>query len=64
MKKFNQMESNLICDALQFYVAQVERDILQMEKDGKRSIFAQGFYTQVSKELKDKVKTMTKKQKV
>ena len=64
MKKFNNMESNLICDALQFYVAQVERDILQMEKDGKRSIFAKGFYTQVSKELKDKVKTMTKKQKV
>ena len=50
-------------DALQFYIAQVERDILQMEKDGKRSIFAPGFYTQVSKELKDKVKTMTKKQK-
>jgi len=63
MKKFNQMESNLICDALQFYVAQVERDILQMEKDGKRAIFAQGFYTQVSKELKNKVKTMTKKDK-
>ncbi len=63
MKKFNQMESNLICDALQFYVAQVERDILQMEKDGKRSIFAPGFYTMISKELKDKVKIMTKKQK-
>ena len=63
MKKFNQMESNLICDALQFYVAQVERDILQMEKDGKRSIFAPGFYTMIYKELKDKVKIMTKKQK-
>ena len=61
MKKFNQMESNLICDALQFYVAQVERDILQMEKDGKRSIFAPGFYTMIYKELKDKVKIMTKK---
>ena len=63
MKKFNGMESNLICDALQFYVAQVERDILQMEKDGKRSIFAPGFYTMISKELKEKVKTMTKKEK-
>lgn len=62
MKKFNQMESNLIVDALQFYVAQVERDILQMEKDGKRSIFAPGFYTMISKDLKDKVKSMTKKQ--
>ena len=63
MKKFNGMESNLICDALQFYVAQVERDILQMEKDGKRSIFAPEFYTMISKELKEKVKTMTKKEK-
>ncbi len=63
MKKFNGMESNLIIDALQFYVAQVERDILEMEKDGKRCIFAPGFYTNISKELIDKVKSMTKKQK-
>jgi len=63
MKKFNQMESNLICDALQFYVAQVEKDIRLMEEDGKRSIFAPGFYTMISKELKEKVKTMTKKDK-
>jgi len=52
MKKFNRMESNLIIDALQFYVAQVERDILKMEEDGKRSIFAPGFYTMISKDLK------------
>jgi hypothetical protein len=64
MKKFNGMESNLIIDALQFYVAQVERDILKMEEDGKRSIFAPGFYTMISKDLKEKVKSMTKKEKV
>ena len=63
MKKFNKMESNLIIDALQFYVAQVERDILKMEEDGKRSIFAPGFYTMISKDLKEKVKSMTKKDK-
>jgi len=62
MKKFNGMESNLIIDALQFYVAQVEKDILELEKNGKSSIFAPGFYTMISKELKDKVKSMTKKQ--
>jgi pantothenate synthetase len=62
MKKFNGMESNLIIDALQFYVSQVEKDILELEKDGKTSIFAPGFYTMISKELKDKVKSMTKKQ--
>ena len=62
MKKFNGMESNLIIDALQFYVSQVEKDILELEKNGKTSIFAPGFYTMISKELKDKVKSMTKKQ--
>jgi pantothenate synthetase len=64
MKKFNGMESNLIIDALQFYVAQVEKDILELEKEGKTSIFAPGFYTMISKDLKDKVKSMTKKAKI
>tara|TARA_B100000497_G_scaffold102799_1_gene117472 strand:- start:61 stop:258 length:198 start_codon:yes stop_codon:yes gene_type:complete len=62
MKKFNGMESQLIIEALNYYVAQIEEDILEAEKDGKRSIFAPGFYTMISKELKDKVRSMTKKQ--
>jgi len=64
MKKFNKMESNLICDALFFYVNQLEKDIIDMEEAGKRSIFAPGFYTRVSQELAEKVKSMTKKQRV
>ena len=63
MKKFNQMESNLICDALYFYVVQLEKDIKDMEESGKRSIFAPGFYTNISNDLKEKVKSMTKKDK-
>ena len=51
MKKFNGMESHLIIEALNYYVTQIEKDILEMEKTGKRSIFAPGFYTNVSKEL-------------
>ena len=62
MKKFNGMESHLIIEALNYYVTQIEKDILEMEKTGKRPIFAPGFYTNVSKELIDKVKSMTKKQ--
>ena len=58
------MESNLICDALYFYVVQLEKDIKNMEESGKRSIFAPGFYTMISQELTDKVKSMTKKQEV
>ena len=58
------MESNLICDALYFYVVQLEKDIAEMEESGKRSIFAPGFYTMISQELATKIKSMTKKQKV
>ena len=64
MKKFNGMESHLIIEALNYYVTQIEKDILELEKDGKTSIFAPGFYTMISKELKNKVRSMTKKQKV
>jgi len=56
------MESHLIVEALNYYIIQVEKNILEAEKEGKRSIFAPGFYTNVSKELIDKVKSMTKKQ--
>ena len=62
MKKFNGMESQLIIEALSYYVAQVEEDILEAEKEGKTSIFAPGFYTNISNDLKFKVKSMTKKQ--
>ena len=64
MKKFNKMESNLICDALNYYVINLEHEIKQMEEDGKYSIFAPGFYTMVSDELINKIKKdMTKKDK-
>ncbi len=63
MKKFNQMESDLLVSSLRAYVANLESEIEQMEKDGKRSIFAPGFYTMISNELVDKVRDMTKKPK-
>jgi len=65
MKKFNKMESNLIVDSLNYYVANLESEIKQMEENGKQSIFAPGFYSMIANELIDKVqKDMTKKQKV
>ena len=64
MKKFNKMESDLLIDSLNYYVAELEVEISKMEEDGKRSIFAPGFYTMISTELIDKVEDMTKKQKV
>jgi hypothetical protein len=63
MKKFNKMESNLIVDSLNYYVANLESEIKQMEENGKHSIFAPGFYTMISDELINKIKKdMTKKQ--
>ena len=65
MKKFNKMESNLIVDSLNYYVANLESEIKQMEENGKPSIFAPGFYTMFANELIDKVqKDMTKKQRI
>ena len=64
MKKFNKMESNLIVDSLNYYVANLESEIKQMEENGKYSIFAPGFYTMISEELINKIqKDMTKKPK-
>ena len=63
MKKFNKMESDLLTTSLTAYVEELESEIKQMEENGKRSIFAPGFYTMISTELIDKVKEMTKKQK-
>ena len=61
MKKFNKMESNLIVDSLNYYVANLESEIKQMEENGKYSIFAPGFYTMISDELINKIqKDMTK----
>ena len=64
MKKFNKMESDLLIDSLNYYVAELEAEIEQMQDIGKTSIFAPGFYTMISTELIDKVKEMTKKQKI
>ena len=63
MKKFNQMESNLITDALNYYVAHLESEIKALEENGKTCIFAPGFYPMIKDELVSKVKEMTKKQK-
>ena len=64
MKKFNKMESNLICDALDYYVAHLEADIKKLEEKGRTSIFAPGFYPMVKDELVNKIKKdMTKKDK-
>jgi hypothetical protein len=63
MKKFNKMESNLIIDALDYYVAYLESDIKAFNETGKTCIFAPGFFPMIKDELVSKIKDMTKKQK-
>lgn len=64
MKKFNQFESNLIEDALRNHIQMLEAEVLEVEAKGKRSIFAEGFFTMMGEELIDKVvNDMTRKQK-
>ena len=44
MKKFNKMESNLICDSLNYYVANLEAEIKQMEEDPLDEILKENPY--------------------
>ena len=59
--KFNGFEKYFIQTALKHAIEQAENDIKEMEKDGKRSIYAKGYFTMVGNTLIDKVNEMTLK---
>ena len=59
--KFNGFEKYFITTALEHAIAEAENDIKEMEKDGRRSIYAQGYFEMVGKELIAKVNDMTLK---
>jgi hypothetical protein len=63
MKKFNEFELWFLTNAIHEYVAKAESDVMVAEADGRRSLFANGYFTMVGKELLDKVDSMTKKRK-
>ena len=63
MKKFNGFENYMIIEALKLYISTQESEIIQMEEKGMRSIFAQGYWEMVGKEVMDKVHNMTLKKK-
>ena len=61
MNKFNGHEAHIISEALDLYVKEINKEI---EKTGRSSIFAPGFYSRFADELIDKIqKDMTKKDK-
>ena len=52
---FNEFEKSFITEALKKHITQLENGVEEMEKDGKRSIFAKGYFTTVGNELIKKV---------
>ena len=63
MKKFNQFENYFITTAIDAAVKKAEDDIIRIENDGngRRSVFASGYFNSVGKELIDRVDSMTTK---
>ena len=59
--KFNGFEKYFIQTALKHAIEEAESDIKKMEEDGRRSIYAQGYFRMVGKELIAKVNDMTLK---
>ena len=61
MKKFNGFEKGFIEDAIKRHVEALETEVLAHESDGKRLVFAPGYFTMGGGELLDKVNEMTLK---
>jgi len=59
--KFNGFEKYFIQTALRAAIEQAEVDVLAAESNGKRSIYAPGYFTMVGNEIIDKVNSMTLK---
>jgi hypothetical protein len=59
--KFNGFEKYFIQTALRHAIEQAEKDMLAAEAEGKRTIYAPGYFTMVGNEIIHKVNRMTLK---
>jgi len=59
--KFNGFEKYFIQTALRHAIEEAEENIIELEREGKRSIYAPGYFTMVGYEIIDKVNSMTLK---
>ena len=57
--KLNGFENYIITEAVNHYKEVAEEEIAKIEKSGKRSMIASGYYTQVCKDLLYKIDTLT-----
>tara|TARA_R110000772_G_scaffold217579_2_gene328061 strand:+ start:1780 stop:1992 length:213 start_codon:yes stop_codon:yes gene_type:complete len=61
MQKFNGFENYFIKASINEAVKKAESDIISLEGEGKRSIYAQGYFTMIGNELLNKIDSMTLK---
>ena len=59
--KFNGFEKYFITTALKHAIEEAENDIKELLSEGKRPIYAQGYFEMVGRELIAKVNSMTLK---
>jgi hypothetical protein len=59
--KFNGFEKYFIQTALRHAIEEAETDVLATKSEGKRSLYAPGYFTLVGNEIIDKVNGMTLK---
>jgi len=59
--KFNGFENYFITKAIAHAIEEAEAEITEMIKQGKRPIFAKGYFNLVGEELIEKIHTMTLK---
>ena len=59
--KFNGFEKYFITTALNHAIEEAENDIKRLVSEGKRPIYAEGYFEMVGKELIAKVHSMTLK---
>ena len=61
MTKFNKFDQYVIEEALKLWVTQFEKEINDLESQGKRSIYGINFPSMMAKEIQSKVDSLTKK---
>ena len=59
--KFNGFEKYFIQTALKHAIQEAETDVNRLVSEGKRPIYAEGYFTLVGNEIIDKVNSMTLK---
>lgn len=61
MTKFNKFDQHVIEEALKLWVIDFEKQINEVEAQGKRSIYGINFPSMMANEIQSKVDSLTKK---